>query len=232
MRFIVTFLIVSSCLLGSSCSEPTKNAEPKQADAGVADYENKAPDTTSGCESGPNQNKAFMKGCEPQLPTCDAPKRLAESYRGTFGSKPEDGSCQTEWPAPILSECTEPLPVGVPDLRGLWTDSKHSERVEQCGNLVIIVGKNFVHGGYATGLVKDGVDDYNAVSNCKIPIKVALSYKENALHFINNGKLVITRTVEKTKDGVEELVWRSHLGGSPTELARMRRVCKLSDIKP
>ena len=43
---------------------------------------------------------------------------------------------------PILSECTEPLAEGVVDMRGLWLGHsdgvEHLERIEQCGNRVVI----------------------------------------------------------------------------------------------
>jgi len=60
-----------------------------------------------------------------------------------------------QWPAPILAGCTEPLPPGAEDLRGLWQAEEgqigHMERIEQCGNRVIVVGRRFIHDFRTTG---------------------------------------------------------------------------------
>ena len=179
----------------------------------------------------PTSNVAFTADCEPAIPACKMglEPRSAESYRGTFGSVSANGSCQSQWPEPILAACTEPLPEGVPDMRGLWADSGHVERVEQCGNLVIIVGDTYTHGGYATGLVDDGVNDFRGDGSCSTPIAVALTYEGDALQFLLNGEtVVVTRTLETADDGGVELVWR--YGPALQEVARMRRHCQLSDV--
>jgi len=177
----------------------------------------------------PTPNAAFSDGCEPVVAACGQPAgRDAASYRGTFGSLNADGQCQSEWPAAWLADCTEPLPPGVPDLRGLWADEGHVERIEQCGNLVIIVGDNYTHGGYATGEVADGVDDFAADGTCTRRIEVALAYEGNALQFRVGSVVVVTRTLEVAADGEDELVW---VFGSD-ERARMRRYCRLADVPP
>jgi hypothetical protein len=161
---------------------------------------------------------------------CDpaAPPRDAASYRGTFGSLDDEGRCQSAWPAPWLADCTEPLPPGVPDLRGLWADDGHVERIEQCGDLVIVVGENYTHGGYATGLLEDGVHDFVADGRCAIPNQVALAYVGNTLEFRIGDVAVVTRTLAIAADGQEELVW--FFAGA--ERARMHRVCSLDDVPP
>lgn len=141
-----------------------------------------------------------------------------------------DGSCQSEWPDLWLANCTEPLPPGVPELRGLWADEGHVERVEQCGNLVIIVGNNYTHGGYATGLVEDGVNDVRADGTGEQPIQLALRFVENALQFVVFDNIVVTRTLEPAADGADELVWC--FGPGLFGAARMRRYCSLADIPP
>ena len=178
----------------------------------------------------PTPNEAFVEGCEPAVPACEAGLApvSASSFRGAFGSVQEDGECQSDWPAPYLAACTEPLPAGVPDMRGLWADAGHVERVEQCGDLVIIVGDNYTHGGYATGEVADGVQDYRADGTCSQPIEVALTFEGSVLQFHNNGVLVVTRTLEVADDGEDELVWR--FGPAQAEVARMRRYCSLADV--
>lgn len=177
----------------------------------------------------PTANLVFSDGCEPVVASCRPPAegRDAESYRGTFGSVTVDG-CQSDWPTPWLADCTEPLPPGVPDLRGLWADEGHVERIEQCGNLVIIVGDNYTHGGFATGEVVDGVDDFAADGACTRPIQVALAYEGNTLQFRVGSVVVVTRTLEVAADGRDELVW---VFGTE-ERARMRRFCNLAEVPP
>lgn len=181
-------------------------------------------------EECPTSNTAFEEGCEPVVPACRPPDqaRDAASYRGTFGSLSAAGDCQSAWPAPWLADCTEPLPPGVPDLRGLWADAGHVERVEQCGDLVIIVGENYTHGGYATGDVADGVHDFVAEGTCSVPNQVALSYTGNTLQFRVGDVVAVTRTLEVASDGVDELVWVF----AGAERARMRRFCSLADVPP
>jgi hypothetical protein len=178
----------------------------------------------------PSPNAAFISGCEPIIPEGAGPSVLAQSFRGSFGSLDSEGSCQYEWPEPYLATCTEPLAQEAPDLRGLWADPEtgYTERIEQCGNLVIIVGPRFTHGGYATGDPADGVNDYVATGTCDRPISVALSYEHNSLLFQVAGNTVVTRSLEVTQQGKDELVWR--FGPGLPETARMRRYCNLSVV--
>ncbi len=178
----------------------------------------------------PTPNAAFIPGCEPIIPEEAGPSVLAESFRGSFGSLDSEGSCQFEWPEPYLATCTEPLVKGAPDLRGLWADPEtgYTERIEQCGNLVIIVGPKFTHGGYTTGDPADGVNDYVATGTCDRPISVALSYEHNSLLFQVAGNTVVTRSLEVTQQGEDELIWRYGFG--LPERARMRRYCNLSVV--
>jgi hypothetical protein len=231
-------------LLLASCSTESATGDDADADAALpsdaaggdaADLDaGPGVDTDSGLspEVCPSPNPAFSAGCEPALAACSSTTDavLAASYRGTFGSVGSDGTCQNAWPDPWLSDCTEPLPEGVPDLRGLWADEGHVERVEQCGNLILIVGDNYTHGGFATGVVEDGVNDFRADGSCAQPIQVALRFNGTALEFVQGGTVVVTRTLETAADGSDELVWR--FGPALTELARMRRYCSLSEVPP
>lgn len=239
-----TLRAVGLGLLLASCSTESATGDDSDADAALpsdaADGDAEAHDARAGGDADsapspegcPSPNPAFSAGCEPALPVCSSGIEavLAASFRGTFGSVRSDGTCQDAWPEPWLSDCTEPLPEGVPDLRGLWADEGHVERVEQCGNLIIIVGDNYTHGGFATGVVEDGVNDFRADGTCSQPIQVALLYNGAALEFVQGGTVVVTRTLETAADGSDELVWR--FGPALTELARMRRYCSLSEVPP
>jgi hypothetical protein len=205
-------------------------------ETGALDAEGDSLDAVNTSDAGdadvdcPLQNPAFIAGCEPVIASCadDEGSVLAESFRGAFGSVSPDGVCQSEWPDPWLASCTEPIADGYPDLRGLWADEGHVERIEQCGNLIIIVGDNYTHGGYVTGIPEDGVNDFRADNTCAQPIQVALRFEGNALQFVQGENVVVTRTLETAPDGSDELVWR--FGPLLTELARMRRYCSLGDV--
>jgi hypothetical protein len=77
-------------------------------------------------------------------------------------------------PPPILAGCTEPIHPDAPDLRGLWqavrverdgrvlTEHRlndHVERVEQCGNRVVITSEGVVHDMRTDGTLENGVND-------------------------------------------------------------------------
>jgi len=84
-------------------------------------------------------------------------------------------------PSPILRNCTEPLSVGVPDLRGTWKGpgreegTMHVERIEQCGDRVIVTSDCVIHDFlHANGKVEDGVHDVTATAlPACVPIKVS-----------------------------------------------------------
>ncbi len=178
----------------------------------------------------PSAHPTLPAQCEPQIAPCVSleDSRPAEAYRGQFGSLGADGTCQQTWPQAWLAGCTEPIADGVPDVRGLWADEGHVERVEQCGNLVLVVGDNYTHGGFATGLPEDGVHDFRADGTCSQPIEVALRFKEQTLEFVVGDWVVVTRSLEVSADGVDELVWR--FGPDLPEVARMRRYCVREDV--
>ena len=60
------------------------------------------------------------------------------------------GCSYSHFPLPILAECTEPLPAGTDDIRGLWRavsgGPQHVERVEQCGSRTVITAAGIIHG--------------------------------------------------------------------------------------
>src|SRR5438552_1907051 len=92
----------------------------------------------------------------------------------------------TTMPAPILAGCTEPLTPHAPDLRGTWRADavtidgvtaparhrlwRHVERIEQCGNRVVVTAGGVIHDMRADGTVEHGVDDVSAAGH--MPIKV------------------------------------------------------------
>lgn len=87
-------------------------------------------------------------------------------------------------PMPILAECTEPLAEGVVDMRGLWLGVSgrvgHLERIEQCGNRVVVTAHGIIHDFRTDGSLKNGAQDVGAVCN----------NFNTAIHFDEEGVMV------------------------------------------
>ena len=98
-------------------------------------------------------------------------------------------------PPPILTGSTEPVAPGAPDLRGLWQAvhveqdgavltnhrlNRHIERVEQCGNRVVITSEGIIHDMRADGTLENGVHDVGG-ANFDLEIHVAAVFAEGRL---------------------------------------------------
>jgi hypothetical protein len=99
------------------------------------------------------------------------------------GAHTPPGGYGDDFPAPILAGCTEPLVDGAPDLRGMWkaidvmvNDApappehrawRHFQRIEQCGDRIVITAGGVIHDMRADGTVENGVHDVAG-----IPIEV------------------------------------------------------------
>lgn len=103
------------------------------------------------------------------------------------------------FPPPVLARCTEPLAPGAPDLRGIWTGESegkvHLERIQQCGNRIVIEGDGVTHDMRADGVLEHGVDDI-AFATAR-PIKVAAVFENNGLSLKPfGGPTRVTRVLE------------------------------------
>ena len=124
-------------------------------------------------------------------------------------------------PPPILAGCTEPLPAGAPDLRGLWqvvavevggtTDPTHRalghvQRIEQCGDRLVATAGGVVHDMRCDGTEANGVHDV-AEFDFATEITVVASY-EDGVHVLRPEGLPIE--VTRRREG-EQMVW-TYLG--------------------
>lgn len=132
--------------------------------------------------------------------------------------------CHTDqWPAPILAGCTEPLPPEAADLRGLWRTEDgqvgHVERIEQCGNRVVVSGRRFIHDFRTTGTLDAGADDINPRDCTRV--RAAIEWNEDEVLEFRPWGLVklVTRRLE---DG-GTLIWE--YPGQP--VSRLQRICRL-----
>lgn len=133
-------------------------------------------------------------------------------------------------PPPILADCGEPLSEGAIDMRGVWEvvestmNGKPSkaflgsrQRIEQCGNRVVVTAGGVVHDMRCDGTYENGVNDIGEPSSGGRPIIVAASF-ENAVHVLR-PKGMPGITVEREIVG-GYLVWRY----GPAFVLRLERV--------
>jgi hypothetical protein len=123
----------------------------------------------------------------------------------------------TEMPTPVLAGCTEPLVPAAPDMRGTWQvvsvdvdgtdDPAHPalgeiQRIEQCGDRVVITAGGIIHDMRADGTEERGVNDVAAVDKTT-PITVVATF-ENGAHVLRpvGVPIEVTRLI----DG-DQLVW-------------------------
>jgi hypothetical protein len=144
------------------------------------------------------------------------------------------GGYGTEMPPPVLSGCTEPLVEGAPDLRGTWAarsvevDGKpapdhramgHVERIEQCGDRLVVTAGGVIHDMRCDGTEEHGVHDV-AEFDFATPITVVATFEDgvHVLRPVGLPGIEVTRRL----DG-DELVW-TYLGFT----ARLGRIDKES----
>jgi hypothetical protein len=130
------------------------------------------------------------------------------------------GGYGTEMPPPVLGGCTHALVAGAPDLRGTWrvvaadvagervADHPvlgHVQRVEQCGDRLVVTGGGVIHDMRCDGTEDGGVHD--VANDFRTPITVVATY-EDGVHVLRPVGLP---GVEVTRhlDG-DVLVWRYH----------------------
>jgi hypothetical protein len=125
------------------------------------------------------------------------------------------------FPRPILANCTEPLSPGSADLRGLWQAytglEGHIERIEQCGNRVVVTSGGVIHDFRTDGTLKNGANDIEPPLNIR-----TWSSEEFVDGVLTHYAFGLIPVVRRYLDG-HELVW-TYPGHGET---RMKRICKL-----
>ena len=137
-----------------------------------------------------------------------------------------EGGWHGEIPPPILAGCTEPLAPDAPDLRGTWKAYKveqpgkqlhdhplnrHVERIEQCGDRVVITAGHIIHDMRADGVLAHGVDDVMEM-NLSQRIQVAAVFRDGRLE-LHPGGVDAGRPALVTREIVDrELVWNYGAG--------------------
>ena len=132
-----------------------------------------------------------------------------------------EGGWHGAMPEPVLGGCDEALVPGAPDLRGTWRAFKlerdgeavhdhplmrHTERIEQCGDRVVITAGHVIHDMRADGTLEHGVDDV-AEFDLKTRIRVAAVFNKGRLE-LHPGGVDPSRAPLVTREVVgDELVW-------------------------
>jgi hypothetical protein len=133
-------------------------------------------------------------------------------------------------PDPVLAGCTEPLAPGAPDLRGTWevvaveVDGTpapaghgaygHVERIEQCGDRLVVTGSGIIHDMRCDGTVEHGVHDVMQ-TDFSTEISVVASY-EDGVHVLR--PVGVPFEVTRRRDG-DDMIW-NYFGFT----ARLRRI--------
>ncbi len=138
------------------------------------------------------------------------------------------GGYGKEFPSPILADCTEAIVDGAPDLRGTWTVAEvvtdggavadhpalgSVQRIEQCGDRLVVTGGGIVHDMRCDGTEEHGVHDV-AEFDMRTTITVVASY-EDGVHVLRPVGIPIE--VTRRREGAD-MIW-DYLGFS----ARLRR---------
>ena len=163
------------------------------------------------------QNGNTVDYCD--LPALDGSGKVAndipKAYTPACGYK--------SFPMPILAECTEPLSEGVVDMRGLWLGISgrvgHLERIEQCGNRVVVTAHGVIHDFRADGSLKNGARDVGATCN---NFNTAIHFDEGGVMVFRLFDLFDTVFREMRK---EEMIF-TFIDGTET---RTQRICNYPD---
>jgi hypothetical protein len=146
-----------------------------------------------------------------------------------------------EMPPPVLAgDCPHDLPEGVPDLRGTWRVTRvrpagatadaedHpllgvEQRIEQCGDRLVVTAGGVIHDMRCDGTVEHGVHDVMQ-ADFTTPIAVVATY-EDGVHVLRPQGLPVE--VRRHRDG-EQLVW--DYVGFTARLERVERVERVERI--
>ena len=144
------------------------------------------------------------------------------------------GCAYDHFPLPVLAACTEPLPPEADDIRGLWRGVSgghvgHVERVEQCGNRVVVTAAGLIHdyGPNSTGGLNTNDTEGSVLFTLRgkehcMRTSASMIWEDKILNFYVFGWG--PRVVRRYRDG-EELIWE-YVDGSVT---RMERLCTLPE---
>ncbi len=178
---------------------------------------------------------ATLAGDGSTLNYCELPELDGSGKRAIDIPKGNTPGCSySHFPLPILAGCTEPLPEGADDIRGLWIGVEgghvgHVERVEQCGERVVVTSSGIIHDYGPNSTAGLNTDDTEGAVLFTIGDRefcprtsASMIWDDGVLKFraLGWGPVVVKRYL----DG-EQLIWE-YADGSTT---RMDRICSLPE---
>lgn len=112
----------------------------------------------------------------------------------------------SQMPMPILYRCRQPIAAGIPDMRGLWLAKSgflgHTERIEQCGNRMVITTAGLIHDFRVDGTLKNGARDIqtsctNLASAIKVDVNAKLVFRlfnlfDTVSRHLDKGEMIFT----------------------------------------
>jgi hypothetical protein len=164
-----------------------------------------------------------------ELPVLDGSgKEAADIPKGNT-----PGCRYDHFPLPVLAACTEPLPEGAADIRGLWIGVEgktgHVERIEQCGSRTVVTSSGIIHdygpnstAGLNTDDTEGGVLFSLGGREFCPRTSASMIWNRGVLdfHAFGWGPVVVRRYISG-----EQLIWE-YADGSTT---RMNRLCQLPE---
>ncbi|MFT5711414.1 MAG: hypothetical protein ACI8QT_002120 [Halioglobus sp.] len=180
---------------------------------------------------------ATLAGDGSSINYCELPALDSSGKNAVDIAKGNTPGCGYDhFPLPILAECTEPLPEGAADIRGLWRGVSgkigHVERLEQCGSRVVITTAGIIHdGGPNSSVDIVGLNSNDTEGSVLFTVggkeycgrtSASMIWNNDVLdfHALGWGPVVVRRYLEG-----EQLIWE-YLDGSTT---RMDRICTLPE---
>jgi hypothetical protein len=160
-----------------------------------------------------------------ELPALDGSGKSAADI--AKGNTP--GCGYSHFPLPILAGCSEPLPNGAADIRGLWLGVEgghlgHVERVEQCGSRTVVTSSGIIHDYGPNSTSHPNTDDTEGSVLFTLGEKeycgrtsASMIWQDQVLNFhvFGWGPVVVKRYL----DG-EQLIWE-YADGSKTSIDRL-----------
>ena len=135
----------------------------------------------------------------------------------------------TTFPMPVLQNCREPIVAGFPDMRGLWLSYEglegHMERIEQCGDRIVVTTHGIIHDFHADGTLKNGSRDTEGPSNHCVNTWASMDVDASGvLNFHPFG--IAPVTIVKRWMEADELRWKYPKFDA---VIKMKRICTVPD---
>ena len=137
------------------------------------------------------------------------------------------GCGYTVFPKPILQGCTEPLTEGAQDIRGLWKSidprmPNHVERVEQCGDRVVVTAHGLIHDHSPDMLSNDVAPrQIGPFLFCLRMSQATANWEDNQLRQKLFGGLTVVKRY------IHDGVYKWEYPGNGT--VAMKRICKIPE---